>query len=187
METLDSVCLCLCATLLHTRLTPHDIYSCLFAAEKAATNSRLASTLLDCITKGCHTHSRQQLSVSNHSRPDSGSGLSSVGAAQQPVIIVACVESAEDVAPGLRRCFTHELQLEAPDAPARKHLLQVCLLPCCAMLCHAVPYCAMLCHAVTCCDVLCHAVPCCDVLSAHGGIRLTVQPGCLTHTGGLCQ
>lgn len=144
MDTLDSVFLCLCATLLQTQLTHHDICSCLFAAEKAATNSRLASTLLDCITKGCHTHSRQQLSESSHSRPGSGSGLSSIGAAQQPVIIVACVESAEDVAPGLRRCFTHELQLEAPDAPARNHLLQVCLVPCCAMLRHAAPCCAML-------------------------------------------
>lgn len=43
-----------------------------------------------------------------------------------PVVIIACVESAEDVPPSLRRCFTHELQLEAPDAAARKRLLQVC-------------------------------------------------------------
>ena len=48
-----------------------------------------------------------------------------------PVIIIACVESAEDVPASFRRCFTHELQLEAPDAAARMSLLQVrCLLPC---------------------------------------------------------
>lgn len=68
-----------------------------------------------------HSHNLEQDSQ------DSGASASP-DARQQPVIIVACVESAEDVAPSLRRCFTHELQVEAPDAPARKRLLQVRLM-----------------------------------------------------------
>ncbi|DBB17357.1 TPA: hypothetical protein ACH3X3_014397 [Trebouxia sp. C0006] len=98
-------------------------------AERAATNSRLASTLRDCITQGANKYTTGQPPASHQSRGEQGTALQSPDAAQQPVIIVACVESAEDVAPGLRRCFTHELQLEAPDAPARKHLLQGLLGP----------------------------------------------------------
>ncbi|KAA6429814.1 MAG: peroxisome biogenesis 6-like [Trebouxia sp. A1-2] len=98
-------------------------------AERAATNSRFASTLRDCITQGSTRHTRGQPPSAHQSRGEHGTALQSPDAAQQLVIIVACVESAEDVAPGLRRCFTHELQLEAPDAPARKHLLQGLLGP----------------------------------------------------------
>jgi len=104
------------------------------AAERAATNSRLASTLRDCITQGSNKHTGGQPPSSHQSRGEHGTALQSLDAAQQPVIIVACVESAEDVAPGLRRCFTHELQLEAPDAPARKRLLQVCFALGCALV-----------------------------------------------------
>ena len=106
----------------------------LLAAERAATNSRLASTLRDCITKGSNRHTGGQPPSAHQSRGEHGTASQSPDAAQQPVIIVACVESAEDVAPGLRRCFTHELQLEAPDAPARKRLLQVCFASACALI-----------------------------------------------------
>ncbi|KAL0039627.1 hypothetical protein WJX77_003781 [Trebouxia sp. C0004] len=100
-------------------------------AERAATNSRLASTLRDCITQGSNklTGGFSQPPGSYQTRGEHGTALQSLDAAQQPVIIVACVESAEDVAPGLRRCFTHELQLDAPGAPARKRLLQGLLGP----------------------------------------------------------
>ena len=106
----------------------------LLAAERAATNSRLASTLRDCITQGANKYTKGQPPASHQSRGEQGTALQSPDAAQQPVIVVACVESAEDVAPGLRRCFTHELQLEAPDAPARKHLLQVCFASACTLI-----------------------------------------------------
>lgn len=96
------------------------------AAERTATNSRLASTLLDCISQGSNKHSVQHPQHPTQGRLENGNAPPSTDATQQPVIIVACVESAEDVAPSLRRCFTHELQLEAPDGPARKRLLQVC-------------------------------------------------------------
>lgn len=42
------------------------------------------------------------------------------------VLVVACAESADDVPAQLRRCFTHELALEAPDEAQRLALLQVC-------------------------------------------------------------
>ncbi len=45
------------------------------------------------------------------------------------VLVVACAESAEDVPPPLRRCFTHELPLEAPDEAQRLALLQGLLAP----------------------------------------------------------
>ena len=38
---------------------------------------------------------------------------------------MACCSSLEDVAAPLRRCFTHELALEAPDQDARLRLMQV--------------------------------------------------------------
>ena len=89
------------------------------AAERAGTNSRLASTLRDCMARGASHSSHQP------SDPVPAQGVSSPDGVHHPVVIMACVESAEDVPHGLRRCFTHELQLEAPDANARKHLLQV--------------------------------------------------------------
>jgi hypothetical protein len=44
-----------------------------------------------------------------------------------PVILVACVASPDSVAPPLRRCFTHELAVDAPDQPARRALLEAAL------------------------------------------------------------
>jgi hypothetical protein len=38
---------------------------------------------------------------------------------------VASAEAVEDIAAPLRRCFTHELAVEAPDQDVRLHLLQV--------------------------------------------------------------
>ena len=43
------------------------------------------------------------------------------------MLVVACAESVEDVPAPLRRCFTHELALEAPDEVQRLVLLQVCM------------------------------------------------------------
>jgi hypothetical protein len=40
------------------------------------------------------------------------------------VVIVACASSPEQVPAPLRRCFTHELALEAPDEKLRLSLLQ---------------------------------------------------------------
>lgn len=100
-------------------------HPCLCAAERTATSSRLASTLLDCMTQGSsNTGSQQQPSTSSQ-RPAAETALSCNGGAG-PVIIIACVESADDVPASFRRCFTHEIQLEAPDAAARRRLLQVC-------------------------------------------------------------
>ena len=53
------------------------------------------------------------------------------------VLVVACAESAEDVPALLRRCFTHELALEAPDEAQRLVLLQVCMQAHCTLPVHA--------------------------------------------------
>ena len=112
------------------------------AAERTATSSRLASTLLDCMTQGSSKTAQQQTSPSTQV-PAAETAASHDGV-PYPVIIIACVESAEDVPASFRRCFTHELQLEAPDAAARLCLLQVCCpLPCMHFLpsAHAVVDC----------------------------------------------
>eukprot|EP00884_Botryococcus_braunii_P001649 jgi/Botrbrau1/11485/Bobra.0360s0012.1 len=41
-----------------------------------------------------------------------------------PVVLVACAASAEQVPTPLRRCFTHELAVDAPDEKLRLELLQ---------------------------------------------------------------
>ena len=41
------------------------------------------------------------------------------------VAVVASTEAVEDVAAPLRRCFTHELSIEAPDKDARLSILKV--------------------------------------------------------------
>ena len=107
----------------------------LCAAERTATSSRLASTLLDCMTQGASkTGSQQQASGANQ-RP-AAETAPSCNDVPCPVIITACVESAEDVPASFRRCFTHEIQLEAPDAVARRRLLQVGT----SALCHTLPF-----------------------------------------------
>ncbi len=82
---------------------------------------RLAATLSQCIAEGCgqasQDHDRLQdkpshLEVEQHSQ-------------RHKVAVVASTEAVEDVAAPLRRCFTHELPLEAPDAEARLAILQV--------------------------------------------------------------
>ena len=64
-----------------------------------STASRLAATLSQIISTNCSQ------------RP--------------PVIIVACASEAASLPGPLRRCFTHELSAEAPDAAGRQMLLQV--------------------------------------------------------------
>lgn len=44
------------------------------------------------------------------------------------MIIVACCRSIADVPAILRRCFTHELLIDAPEASERTQLLEVILL-----------------------------------------------------------
>ena len=111
--------------------TPPLIFPC--AAERTATSSRLASMLLDCMLQGSSRagQQQQQPSPSTHSTPaaETAAAASSSDGGQFPVILIACVESAEDVPASFRRCFTHELQLEAPDSATRMRLLRVrCLL-----------------------------------------------------------
>ena len=84
------------------------------AASAHSYAARLGSVLADC--------------VRSHSGGSGGMGGSdgSASAAQlfpAPVVLVACAPSADDLPPPLRRCFTHELRLEAPDQQQRRQLL----------------------------------------------------------------
>ncbi len=89
----------------------------LVAGGQSATALRLAAALSECITQGCAVQS-------------GGKGAASAAAAAGEadpcrVILVASAEAVEDIAAPLRRCFTHELAVEAPDQDVRLHLLQV--------------------------------------------------------------
>lgn len=80
--------------------------------------SRLGSVLADCI----------RAYSGGAAGRDVGSGAAAeqrrpMPAPPRPVILVACAASAEDVPAPLRRCFTHELALEAPDRAQRCALL----------------------------------------------------------------
>ncbi|KAK9832032.1 hypothetical protein WJX81_000155 [Elliptochloris bilobata] len=55
-----------------------------------------------------------------------------MGRGSGPVLVVACAESAKDVPAPVRRCFTHELALQAPDEAQRLTLLQGALAASCA-------------------------------------------------------
>ncbi|GAB4819620.1 hypothetical protein N2152v2_006666 [Parachlorella kessleri] len=44
-----------------------------------------------------------------------------------PLVLVACVAAPDRLPPPLRRAFTHELAVDAPDQPARRALLEACL------------------------------------------------------------
>ena len=81
---------------------------------------RLASALSQCIADGCSGAS-QEGSVS-HSRPPADAPDLRQG---PRVTLVASTEAVEDVAAPLRRCFTHELPVEAPSKDARLSILEV--------------------------------------------------------------
>lgn len=81
---------------------------------------RLASALSQCIADGC----------SAASKDGNEHGSRSPGDPQEHkrgprVSVVASTEAVEDVAAPLRRCFTHELHIDAPDKDARLSILEV--------------------------------------------------------------
>ena len=92
----------------------------------------MASVLLDCLAcSGVDTMQRVSLASAPQGVALSGDSFSSPGlgriAAAQTgkVYLIACTHSLADVPSPLRRCFTHEIAVEAPDAAARTSLLQV--------------------------------------------------------------
>lgn len=66
---------------------------------------RLGTALADCIARGLRENSERR-------------------SFRSPVILAACVATPEDVPAPLRRCFTHEIHVEAPDAAQREDLLR---------------------------------------------------------------
>jgi SpoVK/Ycf46/Vps4 family AAA+-type ATPase len=82
---------------------------------------RLAATLSQCIAEGC-----SQAPQDRNRLQDKPSHLEAGEHSQRhKVAVVASTEAVEEVAAPLRRCFTHELPLEAPDKEARLAILQV--------------------------------------------------------------
>ena len=81
---------------------------------------RLASALSQCIADGCSAASPDGREPSSRSPADAAHSR------QGPrVTVVASTEAVEDVAASLRRCFTHELHIDAPDREARLSILEV--------------------------------------------------------------
>ena len=84
----------------------------------------MASALTHCITKGCNTNSGKA-PVRSSAQHAQRAAQAAQTEAVDCVVIVACAESADDLPATLRRCFTHELAVDAPDAAARRLLIQV--------------------------------------------------------------
>ena len=81
----------------------------------------MASALSKCIAEGC------LLAPQHSSEHSGGSQADKTGPPQtHRVVVVASTEAVEDVPGPLRRCFTHELPIDAPDKDARLAILQVC-------------------------------------------------------------
>lgn len=92
--------------------------------------ARLGSVLAECIR--AHDGSSSSKSGRNSSGGNSGGrngrngwhwGQAAGASFPAPVVLVACTASADDLPPPLRRCFTHEIALEAPDQQQRQALL----------------------------------------------------------------
>ena len=81
----------------------------------------MASALSKCIAEGC-------LLAPQHSSAHSSGPQADKPRPPQThrVVVVASTEAVEDVPGPLRRCFTHELPIDAPDKDARLAILQVC-------------------------------------------------------------
>jgi hypothetical protein len=79
-----------------------------------AASARLALHLSQCIT-GAGRHCAAAAEENQ---------AGAEGAAAARVLLVACCHSAEDLPASLRRCFTHDIALDAPDQDARLQLLK---------------------------------------------------------------
>jgi hypothetical protein len=81
--------------------------------------ARLGSVLAECV----RAHSSS--SGSDRAVDDDGAGVGQQSQAlfPAPVVLVACTTSADDLPAAVRRCFTHEVCLEAPDQQQRQQLL----------------------------------------------------------------
>jgi len=80
-------------------------------AESSA--SRLGAALAECITAGAD---RSHLIPTLDTTPER--------LFSSPVVLVATATDPDDVPPPLRRCFTHEIFIDAPAAQARERLLR---------------------------------------------------------------
>ena len=80
--------------------------------------ARLGSVLAECV----RAHSSSSGS-DRRVHGSTGAGQQSQARFPAPVVLVACAASADDLPAAVRRCFTHEVCLEAPDQQQRQQLL----------------------------------------------------------------
>ena len=90
--------------------------------------ARLGSVLADCIrthggSGGGGGSSSSGLGATNSNSSGGGQAAARRSAHPAPVVLVAAAASLDDLPAPLRRCFTHELAVGAPDAAQRQALL----------------------------------------------------------------
>ena len=92
--------------------------------------ARLGAVLSECIgsAHGSSGNSSDRGSRSSSTRPGMKKQEQQLMAAGEglfpaPVVLVACTSVADELPTAVRRCFTHELALEAPDQQQRQQLL----------------------------------------------------------------
>lgn len=74
----------------------------------SAQGARLGAWIHRCMTRACHDNVDD---IHLQKFP-------------QPLILIACAPKADDVEPGIRRCFTHEVEAAAPGTSGREIILK---------------------------------------------------------------
>jgi len=83
-----------------------------------AQGARVGAALSRCIVKGLEGQFGEDDETSVIS------GRHEEGPFPRPIFLIATTSDPDDVEPGIRRCFTHEILADAPDADGRRMLLQ---------------------------------------------------------------
>jgi peroxin-6 len=81
--------------------------------------ARIGAALANCIAKGLEG----KYGEDNDQFPYGRNALAD-GAFPRPIFTIATVPDPDDVDAGIRRCFTHEIAADAPDATGRRMLLE---------------------------------------------------------------
>ena len=88
-----------------------------------AQGARIGAALLRCISKGLEGKYGEDVDgMTMYSRREGADAVD--GPFPYPIFTIATTTDPDDVEPGIRRCFTHELLADAPDADGRRMLLE---------------------------------------------------------------
>ena len=88
--------------------------------------ARVGAALSQCIAKGLEGQFGEDDDATSVL-----SGRNGDGPFPRPIFVIATTSDPDDVDPGIRRCFTHEILADAPDADGRRMLLQAFLSSAC--------------------------------------------------------